>query len=92
MPEVTDIVRRLSMGSTSYMKQSALVFRNTRNIRVKPMLGPGSENQHCDATKKLLWGTQLLKAACSRDTWAKGQNPIIPWTQKCKSLCTKATY
>eukprot|EP00472_Partenskyella_glossopodia_P011444 CAMPEP_0197526530 /NCGR_PEP_ID=MMETSP1318-20131121/18058_1 /TAXON_ID=552666 /ORGANISM="Partenskyella glossopodia, Strain RCC365" /LENGTH=341 /DNA_ID=CAMNT_0043080717 /DNA_START=102 /DNA_END=1127 /DNA_ORIENTATION=- len=86
-PEITDMVRRMSMGNGHYMRESALVFRNTRNVRIKPMYGPGTGGQHCDETKKKLWGTQLLKQACDRNSWAKGQNPIIPWVAKCRTLC-----
>ena len=87
LPEVTDIVRRLSMTSGNYMKATALVFRNTRNVKVAPMLGPGTGGQQCAETIRLLKGTRLLRAACDRHTWYKGRNPIIPWVSKCKDVC-----
>jgi len=90
LPEMSDIVRRMSMGASNYMKNSALVFRNTRNLRLRPMFGPGHGGQACEETRRLLWGTQLLKQACGRADWRKGQNPILPWTKSCIRLCKDA--
>eukprot|EP00466_Bigelowiella_natans_P004579 jgi/Bigna1/79975/fgenesh1_pg.66_\ len=90
LPEMSDIVRRMSMGASNYMKNSALVFRNTRNLRLRPMFGPGHGGQGCEETRRLLWGTQLLKQACGRADWRKGQNPILPWTKSCIRLCKDA--
>ena len=87
LPLVTELVRRLSMSQSHYVRQSALVFRNTRNVRLTPLGGPGSGGQSCDETRRLLKGTQLLKQACQANQWNRGHNPIIPWVVGCKKLC-----
>ncbi|GAB5362327.1 hypothetical protein AAMO2058_000787400 [Amorphochlora amoebiformis] len=91
LPELTEIVRNLSRRG-KYVWGSGLVFRNTRNVRVKPMLGPGTGGQNCEWTKRALWGTHLLKTACKSSHWPRSQNPIIPWVNACKSLCSKIDY
>jgi len=91
VPELTDIIRRLSKRG-NYMHRSGLVFRNTRNRSLKPLYGPGTGQQHCEVTKEKLWGTLLLKKACDASGWNRKQNPVIPWVSKCKKLCKDIDY
>eukprot|EP01062_Namystynia_karyoxenos_P065902 TRINITY_DN59956_c0_g1_i1.p1 TRINITY_DN59956_c0_g1~~TRINITY_DN59956_c0_g1_i1.p1 ORF type:complete len:448 (+),score=77.13 TRINITY_DN59956_c0_g1_i1:63-1346(+) len=69
-----------------YLGSTAMVFRNDWNVRMKPMLGPGSgvQAERCVETYEKLRGTRLLHFACST-----AENFVIPWTKLCMALCQK---